>query len=259
MAIFGQIGSRVSSLGNQVAGKTKGSLEQAKIDNEIRSKEREIQARYAELGCVFYESERGLNRGSTNFEPVLQQIDRMRQEIREGQKQIEEIRNRVTCPSCGYAIPAGTKFCPNCGASVERYRDQVSGGYAGQSTCPNCGAPVEEGSVFCTSCGTRLPETAPAQEQESTEENTSEKPADKKQKFCPNCGAVLEDGAMFCISCGQKVEREDTVQLDPVVSENRSDPEGQTEGENTLEKPEEIPKTSQQTETFTADENSAEW
>ena len=38
MAIFGQIGSRVSSLGNQVAGKTKGSLEQAKIDNEIRSK-----------------------------------------------------------------------------------------------------------------------------------------------------------------------------------------------------------------------------
>ena len=142
---------------------------------------------------------------------------------------------------------------------MERYRDQVSGGYAGQSTCPNCGAPVEEGSVFCTSCGTRLPETAPAQEQESTEENTSEKPADKKHEFCPNCGAVLEDGAMFCISCGQKVEREDTVQLDPVVSENRSDPEGQTEGENTLEKPEEIPKTSQQTETFTADENSAEW
>lgn len=53
MAIFGQIGSRVSSLGNQVAGKTKGSLEQAKIDNEIRSKEREIRPDTRSLAVCF--------------------------------------------------------------------------------------------------------------------------------------------------------------------------------------------------------------
>ncbi len=259
MAIFGQIGARVSNLGNQVAGKTKGSLEQARIDNEIRAKEREIQARYAELGCMFYEEKRGLSSGSTDYETVLQQIDRMRQEIREGQKQIEEIRSRVTCPSCGYALPAGTKFCPNCGASVERYRDQVAEGYAGQRVCPNCGAPVEAGSVFCTSCGTRLPEAAPAQEPEKADETAPEQPSDEKQEFCPNCGAALEKGAMFCVSCGQKVERADTDRLDPMTAEKPSDQEGQTEGSQAPEKPEETPEMAQQTEAFTADENSAEW
>ena len=27
--------------------------------------------------------------------------------------------NRVTCPSCGKSVPAGTKFCSYCGAPME--------------------------------------------------------------------------------------------------------------------------------------------
>ena len=49
----------------------------------------------------------------------------------------------TTCPVCGK--PAGnSKFCTNCGASMERV------------TCPNCGAKIAHGIKFCGECGTRL-------------------------------------------------------------------------------------------------------
>jgi membrane protease subunit (stomatin/prohibitin family) len=51
----------------------------------------------------------------------------------------------VTCAKCQAQIPAGSKFCPNCGAAVP-----VGG------TCPNCHAATEPGAKFCPSCGTKL-------------------------------------------------------------------------------------------------------
>jgi len=45
------------------------------------------------------------------------------------------------CPECGNPVPAGSKFCPNCGAKVEGH------------FCAECGKPVPAGSKFCPNCG----------------------------------------------------------------------------------------------------------
>ncbi|HEY3397302.1 MAG TPA: SPFH domain-containing protein [Armatimonadota bacterium] len=45
-----------------------------------------------------------------------------------------------TCPQCHQAVPAGAKFCPNCGASLEA------------ATC-TCGAELPAGAKFCPACG----------------------------------------------------------------------------------------------------------
>ena len=74
------------------------------------------------------------------------------------------------CPKCGNAVPANSKFCPNCGAQM---------GVA----CPKCGAMVPDGSKFCPSCGQPL-----------------------GARKCTQCGADLEPGAKFCPNCGAKVE-----------------------------------------------------
>jgi membrane protease subunit (stomatin/prohibitin family) len=47
------------------------------------------------------------------------------------------------CTECGQQVPAGAKFCPNCG--------HVQGG----GGCPGCGQPVPEGAKFCPNCGTK--------------------------------------------------------------------------------------------------------
>jgi membrane protease subunit (stomatin/prohibitin family) len=51
----------------------------------------------------------------------------------------------MICPSCSTQIPAGSKFCPQCGAKI-----------GGEMICPNCKADVPEGSKFCPNCGTKI-------------------------------------------------------------------------------------------------------
>lgn len=50
-----------------------------------------------------------------------------------------------TCAQCGAALPAGAKFCLNCGAKAEP---------AGGSFCAQCGTQLPAGAKFCSSCGT---------------------------------------------------------------------------------------------------------
>jgi membrane protease subunit (stomatin/prohibitin family) len=50
----------------------------------------------------------------------------------------------IACPKCQAQIPAGSKFCPNCGAAVATI------------ACPNCHAQAPAGAKFCPSCGTKL-------------------------------------------------------------------------------------------------------
>ena len=50
----------------------------------------------------------------------------------------------AVCSACGAAIPAGSKFCPECGAKQ-----------ASSAFCTNCGAAIPAGSKFCPECGTK--------------------------------------------------------------------------------------------------------
>lgn len=54
----------------------------------------------------------------------------------------------MTCPHCQATIPAGSKFCPNCGNSTAPVAATV--------TCPNCSIANAAGSKFCSNCGTAL-------------------------------------------------------------------------------------------------------
>ncbi len=48
------------------------------------------------------------------------------------------------CVSCHAKIPAGSKFCPECGANNS------------DITCPGCGKALGAGTKFCPECGTKL-------------------------------------------------------------------------------------------------------
>ncbi len=50
----------------------------------------------------------------------------------------------AVCTACGAAIPAGSKFCPECGAK------QVVA-----SVCVSCGAQLSPGAKFCPECGAK--------------------------------------------------------------------------------------------------------
>lgn len=75
----------------------------------------------------------------------------------------------VTCSQCGATLPAGTKFCNECGSKVIP---------AGMIACPHCGATLAAGAKFCNECGGRV------------------------QRVCKNCGKEVPAGAKFCNECG---------------------------------------------------------
>lgn len=50
----------------------------------------------------------------------------------------------MQCPNCRANIPAGSKFCPECGTDL------------GGTKCPHCGAQNQPGAKFCNSCGKSL-------------------------------------------------------------------------------------------------------
>ena len=50
----------------------------------------------------------------------------------------------AVCSACGAQIPAGSKFCPECGSK------QAAGGF-----CTSCGAAITPGAKFCPECGAK--------------------------------------------------------------------------------------------------------
>lgn len=49
----------------------------------------------------------------------------------------------ATCPGCGAAVPAGAKFCPECGKALSR-------------RCPKCGGKLDGSPKFCPECGEKI-------------------------------------------------------------------------------------------------------
>ncbi len=81
----------------------------------------------------------------------------------------------MKCSKCNAEIADNAKFCPKCGAKVEKIETE--------KICSNCGEPLKEGAKFCHKCGCKI----------------------EKDNKCPQCGTMLKDGAMFCPMCGTKI------------------------------------------------------
>ena len=84
------------------------------------------------------------------------------------QQQVNQPQAGATCPDCGAQLPAGAKFCGNCGKKLGNF-------------CPDCGAELMAGAKFCGNCGKKL------------------------VAVCPSCGTELAPGTKFCGNCGQKI------------------------------------------------------
>ena len=59
-----------------------------------------------------------------------------------GEKIAAPASDTITCPKCGESTPKG-RFCIACGAPLN-------------NKCPNCGADVPAGGKFCLECGTKI-------------------------------------------------------------------------------------------------------
>lgn len=187
MSFLDQLSARVNQGFNQVTSQTKDFTEQVKIENEIKNLEKAAQANYEELGRAMYNASRHPSGEAADYEVIMRQIDGILQQIQEKKAAKQEIMSRVTCPSCGKSVPAGTKFCSYCGAPMEHTpvaaavpaEPQVHGGERQMGGEQMCGAERPMGD---------------------------DKPQMGGERHCPNCGEVIEPGAKFCVKCGTRID-----------------------------------------------------
>ncbi|MDR1920453.1 MAG: SPFH domain-containing protein [Candidatus Adiutrix sp.] len=129
----------------------------------------------------------------------------------------------AVCPQCRAAVPAGKRFCPDCGQALGSAGPGVKCDKCGAelkpgvkfcpdcgdayNPCPKCGADLPEGADRCGACGQVLGKPCP---------QCGLALGDQAARFCPDCGASLvrvcpacqEDltaEAKFCPKCGQRL------------------------------------------------------
>ena len=101
-------------------------------------------------------------------------MDAMRQQPQQGgppQAAPQGVQG-VPCPKCGAANQPGSKFCSQCGETMELEKTK----------CGSCGAEVQSSSKFCSECGAQVAGT----------------------KKCASCGAEVAASSKFCSECGKE-------------------------------------------------------
>jgi membrane protease subunit (stomatin/prohibitin family) len=82
-----------------------------------------------------------------------------------------DTRETIKCKKCNAEIDKNSKFCPECGETVNL-----------KIKCIQCNADMQEGAKFCPECGA----------------------SQNAKKLCSNCSAELDLNAKFCPECGTK-------------------------------------------------------
>lgn len=153
MALFDQIGKRVTDAGKGVTQQAKNLADTARYNNAVSTEEKAIIQAYTEIGRAYYEAHKD-DPNAENIEKlnaVTEAFDR----IHQYKEKIKEITGVIKCPNCGADVPHSSLFCNACGVRIPR--ENVTPASTGETkVCPSCGTDVPVDNKFCTVCGTAM-------------------------------------------------------------------------------------------------------
>lgn len=125
MDFFNKLGGTISSTSKDVAQKAKEVADVAKVNGDIRTLEAKINTLYATLGKAFYEANKELAEGE--FSSYIQSVNECKQQMRENQVKILDIKGIRICPACGMEVAKENVFCTSCGARMKEEEGDLNG------------------------------------------------------------------------------------------------------------------------------------
>lgn len=108
------------------------TAELAKMQHQIGVKQSEFDRLFGEIGKLYYSSRQRGVAPDESIDALCDRVDALAVELSDLKKKVDELRQVNRCPECGAEQPLG--------------------------------------NAYCSSCGTKLPEKAPATEEEPAEE-----------------------------------------------------------------------------------------
>lgn len=144
---------------NKGVASTGRATRSLQIKSHLSTLDKQRVEQMAQLGASLYEETRNnpaVRGPREQIYATVEALDAERSTLHAELAQIEMesqqqqmASQQILCPGCGKAIPATSKFCVGCGASIEYAPAPALAG-----NCVNCGAPLTAGAGFCTGCGT---------------------------------------------------------------------------------------------------------
>ncbi|MCI6401411.1 MAG: zinc ribbon domain-containing protein [Candidatus Fimivicinus sp.] len=119
MGLFENAVNTARSAAKTVGKKAEEVLDLSRNKLSISELENKLEASYASLGMLYYNY---LENGTTDPEKeqaLVREIDGIHAAVRELKENINEMRNRVTCPACAAANDPQAVFCSQCGARLQ--------------------------------------------------------------------------------------------------------------------------------------------
>ncbi len=151
MALFDDISKKLTDVGQSTLQKTKDFADMGKYKSMIADEEKKLTEAYVQIGKKFMAEHTDEQvEGYTDF---FNAINEAKAKIEEFESEIVVLKGSIRCTECGGEIPAGSQFCPTCGAAVKLPEPAPE---PKKIYCKQCGNALNENIKFCTSCGAAI-------------------------------------------------------------------------------------------------------
>ena len=98
--------------------KTDGAIKTSKLKLKGSQLHSDIKNKNEKLGALVYEMSKTGEKDTEAFDALIAEIDAAKAELEDIEKQLDDLRGRVTCPACGVKTDNDNAFCPKCGAKL---------------------------------------------------------------------------------------------------------------------------------------------
>ena len=115
-SFFSNLGDTLSKTVKEVSGRAGNAYETQKIKNRISGEEKQIQKIMADIGKIVYERYTEGVPVEDAQKTLCEQIDQRQEQIKTYNNMIDEIKEKIVCPSCGSMMDPDDAFCSKCGA-----------------------------------------------------------------------------------------------------------------------------------------------
>ena len=157
MAIFSELGKKISETTQSAVKGTKDFAETAKLNSQISDEQKAIDNAHMQIGRLYYERFCATVEDE-DFAALCKSITEHTHKISELRVEVQKIKGIKKCSGCGAEIPLATVFCGFCGhdsriAGPEATEEQPA---VQVPRCTGCNAELAAGVAFCTGCGQKV-------------------------------------------------------------------------------------------------------
>lgn len=118
MSFFDDVINTTKSAAATAGKKTDEAVRFTKLKIKESQTTGDIKSHFEKLGQMAYEMQKSENPDSNLFDAEVEEIDKLYEKLSEINLLLDDLRQEVTCPTCGAKTKSDNAFCPKCGAKL---------------------------------------------------------------------------------------------------------------------------------------------